>query len=447
MAAAWVAIALLALVTLGGVSWWVMRDGELIAPMPIGLATVGLYVIPRAAYLLAFDRAPLTSAGLTQARQVGLIAATVLAAFVGVLGLLAGHRARWAIRTGTRLRFTVPASDPTRVLWVGGAAAFVGVLVLIYLFASLGNLGYALRHQYEVNVILEGKQWLFQLARLVVVAVLLLLVEPMSGNSRPWVWVFAFAAALAFVPFGYRALVVLAVGSPVALYHLAVRRLSTRSMVIGALLAASALFTMGFVRLLSTRGVERALSALSKRPVTAVHFAFNAVGEFKTFDAASIVIRDVPEVMPYNYGETFFRVPWMIVPRRLWPEKPVPSGYIIVQRYLPNLQTAYPPMAVGELFAAGGWIAVFVGFFGLGWASRVVWEWHRRHPGPGNVSVYLLYCFFVFDFIRVGDPSRTMWFFLLGATMTAFAFAASASWPSAPNLPASPSSSPIPARV
>jgi hypothetical protein len=287
---------------------------------------------------------------------------------------------------------------------------------------------YVLRHQYEISTLLTGKESLLQFTRLLIVAVTLLLVDPVSAKSRWWVWLIAIGTASVFLLLGYRALVLLAAGSPIALYHLVVRRLRLRWMLLGATVAGVALFAAGFVRLLTASRIEEAASTFAKHPVAAVHFAFNAVGELKVFDATSIVVRDVPEVIPYNFGKTFARTPWMIIPRRLWPEKPVTTGRVIVQRYLPNLQTAYPPMAIGEFFAAAGWLGVLVGFFTLGWASRVAWQWHLRRPGSGNASVYLVFCFFVFDFIRVGDPSRTIWFFVIGATMTALAFAIAASW-------------------
>src|SRR5437016_9987246 len=103
--------------------WWLSREREIIAPLPIGLGTIALYVVPRAVYLLVFGRAPLTSAGLTQAQQVALISSTTLAALVAALGMLLGHRARWAILSVTRLRLDVPATGRHPGPWVGGVAA------------------------------------------------------------------------------------------------------------------------------------------------------------------------------------------------------------------------------------------------------------------------------------------------------------------------------------
>ena len=126
IAVAWGAVIAVTCVVGGGMWWWLSREREIIAPLPIGLGTIAVYVVPRAMYLLVFGRAPLTSAGLTQAQQVALISSTTLAALVAAFGMLLGHRARWAIRSGTRLRLHVPAPDRNRGLWVGGVAALVG---------------------------------------------------------------------------------------------------------------------------------------------------------------------------------------------------------------------------------------------------------------------------------------------------------------------------------
>jgi hypothetical protein len=116
----------------------------------------------------------------------------------------------------------------------------------------------------------------------------------------------------------------------------------------------------------------------------------------------------------------------MAVPRRLWKDKPRTSGHIIVDKYLPQLRTGYPPMAIGEFYWAAGWLGVVVGFLGLGWISRAGWEWHERNRGIANASLYLLFCFFVFDFSRVGDPGRAIWFLVVGAAMTVLTFGAAA---------------------
>ena len=417
---------LVAAVAAGSLVTWLRKTHELAAPLPICVGALSLYLLPRAAYLLWFGRAPLTSAGLPLADQTTLIADTLTLSLVAVLAFLAGHRSPSAEVAGGRLRFALPDADGARAIWIAGALGAVGLLALAYLLQGVGGIAYAIRHQSELGGLLQGKQAVSQLTRLLIVPSALLLVDPARGRSRWWVWLIALGSAVALFPLGRRSFIVLALGYPFVLYHLTVRRIPVRWMLVTSVILGAFLFSFSFLRLIGTESLGKAIQVLLRQPESAVHFAFTATGELKIFDAATIVVRDVPKELPFNYGATFARVPWMIIPRQMWTAKPVTLGEVIVARYLPQLRTGYPPTAIGEFYTAGGAFAVLLGFFGLGWLGRAGWEWHKRHPGIGNASVYLAFCFFVFDFTRVGDPSRTVWFLLLGWAFFTVAFCAAA---------------------
>lgn len=412
---AWTAWGLLGVVCVLALWRWLRRTGEIVAPLPICIGIISLYVLPRAAYLLWFGRAPITSGGLLPAEQTALIGETLALAVLAMLAFLVGHRAPSAETVARRLPFALPDPDPARAVWIAAALGAVGFLALVSLLRDVGGLAYALRHQFELGVLLQGKQAVFQLTRLLIVPTALLLVDPARGRTRWWVWAIALGSAFALFPLGRRAFILLALGFPIVLYHLTVRRIPLRWMLPGSLVLGCLLFSLSFLRLIGTERLGKALQVFVRQPETAVHFAFTATGELKIFDAATIVVRDVPEELPFNYGATFARIPWMLIPRQIWPDKPVTLGEEIVTRYLPRLKTGYPPTAIGEFYTAAGAFAVVLGFFGLGWLGRVGWEWRKRHPGVGNASVYLTFCFFMFDFTRVGDPSRTVWFLLIGA--------------------------------
>lgn len=422
----WTACTLLGLVGCVALRYWLRRTGEIVAPFPICVGVISLYVLPRAVYLLWFERAPLTSGGLPFDAQTALIAETVMLSIVAILAFMAGHRSPSAEAVGAQLPFALPDPDPVRATWMAAALGMVGLLALVALLREVGGIAYALRHQFELGVLLQGKQPLFQLSRLLIIPTALLLVDPARGRSRWWVWVIALASAFALFPLGRRSFILLALAYPIVLYHLTVRRVPFWRMLAGASVLGFLLFSLGFLRLIGGDRLGTAARVFAQEPETAVHFAFNAAGELKIFDAATIVVRDVPDEIPYNFGATFARVPWMIIPRQVWMDKPVTLGEVIVARYVPQFRTGYPPSAIGEFYTVGGAFAVVLGFFGLGWLGRACWEWRKRHPGIGNASVYLAFCFFVFDFTRVGDPSRTVWFFLIGGAFFTIAFSVSA---------------------
>jgi hypothetical protein len=426
MILAWGAWILLAVVVLAATWVWARRTGELVAPLPICLATLAFYVLPRAAYLLTFDRSPLTSGGLLPEERVALIGTTIATTLGGAVAFLWGHRSASAAGIGRLVRFDLPNPTLARAAWVGLALTVTGFGALLFLLQSLGSIRYALEHQSEVTTLLAGKQALFQLALLPLIACTLLLVDDKRHVTRWWAWTLPAITLIALFPFGLRAYILMAVGIPLALYHLTIRRIRARWLFLGGVIGTFALFSLNYFRVLGPDRFAQAAGVFVRNPDRALHFTFNTSGELKIFDAASIVIRDTPSELAYNYGATFAVVPWMIIPRRIWPEKPITSGHAIVQRYLPQIKTGYPPLAVGEFYMAGGVFAVLAGFWCLGWLGRCAWEWHRRHPGAGNSTAYLAFCFFVLDFTRVGDPSRTVWLFIVAASFITFAFCLSA---------------------
>ena len=82
---AWALWALLAFLIIHGIWKWVRQSGQIVAPLPICLATLGFYLLPRAAYLLWYRRAPLTSAGLPAYDQTALITEVLGVALLAVL--------------------------------------------------------------------------------------------------------------------------------------------------------------------------------------------------------------------------------------------------------------------------------------------------------------------------------------------------------------------------
>jgi hypothetical protein len=342
---AWAAWAFLGTVLAGAIWIWLRRTHELFAPSPIFLGTIALYALPRSAYLLVFRQEPLTSGGLDLPAQELLIAETLGLMAVGVVAFLAGHARPSAARVAAHLQFNLPDPEPRRAFWVAAAAAIVGGAALAHLLSAVGGVAYALRHQYELGVLLGGKQPIFQITRLLIVPVALLLVHPSGTRSRLPIWLIAVAVAIALFPLGRRGFLVLALGYPVALYHLKVRRLPLRWLAVGGVIAGSLIMTLAYVRALGGTRLSQAAAVFTHQPLTLLHFAFNATGEMKSFDAATIIVKAVPDEISYTAGATFARVPFMIIPRQLWQTKPVTLGETVVRHYLPHLKTGYPPLA------------------------------------------------------------------------------------------------------
>ncbi len=378
---AWAVWLTMAGITAVALVWWFRRTGEGIAPYPIVIVTLAVYFLPRAAYLLLFGRAPLTSGGLPPQDQWLLIRNTLALGTVAISAFILGHGAPSARLAAQRLQFSLPEADLDRAVWIATGLGLVGLAALAYIIRAVGGVSSLLKHQYELTYLLKGKLVLFDLCRLLTVPTVLLLIDPARHRSRWWGWVVATGVAALVYTIGHRALLALALGYPIALYHLTVRRIRFRWQVIGATVVAGMLLSLGYLRQVPADRLGHVLTVLSRKPAVAIH-ALNATGEFKVFDAATILVRDVPQDFPYTYGSTFVRIPWMVVPRALWADKPSTLGNVIVQRYLHSARAGFPPSAVGEFYAAAGPFAVLLGFLGLGWVAPRAWGIRAEQRGP-----------------------------------------------------------------
>jgi len=423
-AVAWTCwLALVAVVLISAVRW-LRRTGEFLAPLPIAAATVFLYVSIRVAYLLIAHQAPTTSDAVARSEQLRLISKCLCLVLGGYVAFLLGHRVRWAARAGADLKFALPAPVASRALptaMILGACGFGAFLLVI---ESLGGPAYAFAHQAQMTELLQGKGVLYNISRLMIVPSGLLFLKTGPGWRRvpAAVWASALLSTLCFAVLGRRSVIVMAIGYPVLLYHLCVRPIPARLVVIAGMPAAACLVALSFVRLIGLHSFFAMLHILRRYPSLLANFFFNSSGEFKIFDALTIVVREVPRHMPYSDGMTFLRVPFMVIPRAFWFHKPVTLGETLVATYVPNLKAGWPPMIFGELYATFGPLAVLVGMFLFGALCRGVWEWHRSHAGVGNATVYILFCYFVFDAVRVGDPARTILAFVTAVVFFTFAF-------------------------
>lgn len=404
---------------------WLRRTREIVAPVPILVGTIGLYVLPRAAYLLWFGRAPDSSAGLLEQDQAHLIASTLAVINIGVLAFLLAHQSP-AIRTwGRSIRFTLPDPDPYRAAVTAGLVLALGVAAFALLLRQIGGWRYVVQNQSLVSDLLQGKGILLNLTRVIAIPAGLLLIDRARHRTRWWVWLFVLFAVLCYAILGRRSLIAFALAYPLLLYHWSLHSFPWKRLAVAGVIAVLTLTAYSYVRLLGIDRIGQASRVVVTHPQAAVHFLFST-GEFRIFDATTIIVRDVPEVIAPNFGTSFIRVPWWIIPRTLWETKPVTLGETLVGQYMPNIRGGHPPMIFGELYAAGGIFAVILGMFCFGWMTRLGWEWGTRHRGVGDGSMYILFCYFVYDFTRVGDPSRTLWAAVIAAVMFAGVFCLSA---------------------
>jgi len=126
------------------------------------------------------------------------------------------------------------------------------------------------------------------------------------------------------------------------------------------------------------------------------------ISRFYGIDSLTIIIRDTPEVMNYQYGATFASLAVVWIPRQIWPEKPIVTfGKTFAQTYFrerfEGTGIAASPTILGEAyinfhFAGMLWISLLCGLF-----VRGVYE-YLIHLNFGPPAVFVYSCVFLFLF-------------------------------------------------
>jgi hypothetical protein len=176
--------------------------------------------------------------------------------------------------------------------------------------------------------------------------------------------------------------------SAVAVY--VVRQRLPRLLVIAAALAfavwipvgLSLRFVLGNTPDLSTSAaVIEAFKDVSGRPVseTATETFAYLLHRTQMMDVFDAVITNVPEVEPFQYGRTYADIPLMLVPRAIWPSKPV-FNYMKGEwgRYIAGVTPETEAVGMGmvaEFYFNFGTTGVIVGMFLLGVLLRALWHW------------------------------------------------------------------------
>jgi hypothetical protein len=89
-------------------------------------------------------------------------------------------------------------------------------------------------------------------------------------------------------------------------------------------------------------------------------------------DAHSIaaILDGVPEIVPYLYGETYAKIPFVFIPRFIYPLKPELN--LPINRWFFQLAGGSSPTTlIGEAYLNFGWLGIFIVMPIMGWISRI----------------------------------------------------------------------------
>ena len=167
------------------------------------------------------------------------------------------------------------------------------------------------------------------------------------------------------------------------------RDIRMRHVLIGAVIACVGFVALGFLQqarhYTHRMSTAEAVRLTAETPLWAMY-----VSDLSTFDSFVAVEVLVPESLPYLRGESLAEIPQVLLPRALWPDKPlgvdVRSGHILY----PGTGVANPVSLQGELYWNGGAWLVAVGALALGLLFGILGRVGLR-VGPDTPSLLVLY--------------------------------------------------------
>lgn len=169
-----------------------------------------------------------------------------------------------------------------------------------------------------------------------------------------------------------RILLLLPFASVVFCIHYLLRRLSWWS-----ILLFITIFVTIFVSLAAVRKAGGDFGGIME--IRAERYLDNFLGNRDLLDASktALIMRAVPDRLPYQLGKTM--VTWAVapVPRRLWKDKPIIQPGTLIYRTVYHERSApggVPPGFIAELYLNGGWLFVLPGMFCYGVVLRTLYD-------------------------------------------------------------------------
>lgn len=111
------------------------------------------------------------------------------------------------------------------------------------------------------------------------------------------------------------------------------------------------------------------------------------------FDTLSTELSIVPSQIPYQHGAVVTDMLTRVVPRPVWPEKPLESNDRLLKTLWPQhyaVSRAAPASSIaGGLYQDSGLLSVFAGMLAIGVIARALWAWFMRWEQ--SVDTQLIY--------------------------------------------------------
>lgn len=134
------------------------------------------------------------------------------------------------------------------------------------------------------------------------------------------------------------------------------------------------------------RSVGLADFSIDKLPPTHEIYIHEAMRTFNPTESFTIIARDVPTVLSFQYGKTYSDIFILFIPRFFWPGKPLNIGAngifseeFFYEQYVVK-DTVFTTTILGEGFINFGLVGIIISMVACGVFLRGVWIYYQKDP-------------------------------------------------------------------
>ena len=326
----------------------------------------------------------------------------LVVALVGIvffqIGYFASFGAAWA-------RMLPPPSNfhPRRAILAGWLFFILGTLLFGAFLASAGGIGRVLfyllegRQPSNNDLYLSSTGYLYGGISLWAATALIFFVSATAGRRRGYIIPFLVITVLLLIFYGAQGtrsqMLPLVLAVPVFGYLWKVRRPKLRTLLVVSLIGFALLGWMREIRNVGEReDMLHKLGSALVAPLREARGIFTG-GDADMFDSLANALVVVPEQLPFQHGATITDILIRIVPRPLWPDKPLESNDAMVNVLWPvhySMSRAAPAFSlIGPFYADSGIITVALGMFLAGALLATLWCWLQQYHA--NVIAQMIY--------------------------------------------------------
>jgi len=349
-------------------------------------------------------------------RHLGLasyhINLSLLYAILGLMAFLLGYHGGLGAKIATKIQRSRSGLDRFRTIVVGSIAYLAGIIAFLYIVLMALQGGISLETIPHVRrEIFFGQMWIVEPIRIMVISSLVLFASFMGGkqaHGRPpfLVTIICLAPLVPFFFLGWRYDMLLLITGLLVIRHYLTKPLHFWEILpIGVMLVGGVVW-YGIIRggVMSFEDFRRSASWTS--------YLHEVAGRFQGYELFLLMLQGMPSILDFQLGKTMFVDPVLfLVPRILWPGKPITLGNDVFQAaFMPEVFSYSNPglSIIAELYGNFSVLGIIVGMFLYGVFWKAVYSFLKAHDcskSPGIVIIYAVLLSTLFESISGGVSS------------------------------------------